>query len=81
MHPKKPVRSTLGFTLIELIVVVAVIVVLAALIVPALQMAQARALAQNCMAKGKAIATAIRTYSAGWEGWTNPDPEHYVKEF
>lgn len=81
MHPKRPFRSSLGFTLIELMVVVAIIVVLAALIIPALQMAQARALSQNCMAKGKAIATSIRTYSAGWDGWSNPDPEHYVKEF
>lgn len=69
-----------GFTLIELMVVTAIIAILAAILVPAIQRAQTRALAINCLAKGKAIASAMRTYASSWDGWTSPDAEHFVKE-
>jgi type II secretory pathway pseudopilin PulG len=59
-------------------VVVTIIAILAALIVPALQRAQARAMASNCMGKAKAIAGSISTYASSWDGWTNPDSEYYV---
>jgi type II secretory pathway pseudopilin PulG len=59
-------------------VVVTIIAILAALIVPALQRAQAKAMTANCMAKTKAIAGSIRTYSSSWDGWTNPDRDYYV---
>ena len=68
-----------AFTLIELMVVVTIIAILAALIVPALQKAQAKAMAMNCLSRAKSIATSVRTYASSWDGWTNPDPQYYVK--
>ena len=74
-------KKRLGFTLIELMVVVTIIAVLAALIVPALQKAQAAAMARSCMSRARAIATSLRAYASNWEGWTNSDRDYYVKEF
>ena len=68
-----------AFTLIELMVVVTIIAILAALIVPAVQRITARAMALKCLATAKSIATSVRTYASSWDGWTNPDPEYYVK--
>ena len=76
-----PSRKKSGFTLIELMVVVTIIAVLAALIVPALQKAQAAAMARSCMSRARAIATSLRAYASNWEGWTNRDRDYYVKEF
>ena len=71
-------RHLRGFTLIELMVVVTIIAVLAALIVPALQKAQAKAMAMKCISQARAIASGVRGYASNWGGWTNPDPQHYV---
>jgi len=68
-----------AFTLIELMVVVAIIAVLAALIVPALQKAQTAAAGRSCMAKVRGIPASIRAYATSWDGWTNPDPIYYLK--
>ena len=70
-----------AFTLIELMVVVTIIAILAALIVPALQKAQAAAMSRKCMSVARAIASSVRTYATGWNGWTNQDRDYYVKEF
>ena len=75
-------RSNLrGFTLIELMVVVVIIALLAALVIPALQMAQAHSMARNCLSRARSIAGAVSAYATAWEGWTNRDPDHYVKSF
>ena len=79
---KKSKHSMLkGFTLIELMVVVTIIAVLAALIVPALQRAQAKAMAMKCLSVARSIGATIRTYASVNDGWTNPDRAHYVKDF
>ncbi|MDP6355053.1 MAG: prepilin-type N-terminal cleavage/methylation domain-containing protein [Planctomycetota bacterium] len=70
-----------GFTLIELMVVVAIIAVLATMIIPALQRAQQQSLGVKCLSKARAIAGSIRTYSLSWDGWTNPHSDYYVKLF
>jgi len=70
-----------AFTLIELMVVVTIIAILAALIVPALQKAQAAAMSRKCMSIARSIASIVRTYASGWNGWTNQDRDYYVKEF
>ncbi|MBI3192621.1 MAG: type II secretion system protein, partial [Pedosphaera parvula] len=77
---KHRIRLPKGFTLIELMVVITIISILAALIVPALQRAQATAMAANCMARAKAIAATIASYAPSWDGWTNPDRDAFVKE-
>ena len=79
MKSRCPSRK--GFTLIELMVVVTIIAVLAALIVPALQKAQAAAMARQCMSRARSIAASIRAYASNWDGWTNIDRDYYVKEF
>ena len=71
-------RCKRGFIFIELMVVVTIIAVLAALIVPALQKAQAKAMAMKCISKARSIAAGIRSYASNWGGWTNSDPHHYV---
>jgi len=70
-----------GFTLIELMVVVTIIAILAALIVPALQRAQSKAMAMKCLSGARSIAATIRTYASNNDGWTNPDAQHYIKDF
>jgi prepilin-type N-terminal cleavage/methylation domain-containing protein len=70
-----------GFTLIELMVVVAIIAVLATMIVPALQRAQLNSLSIKCLSKARSIAASIRTYSLSWESWTHPNSDYYVKLF
>lgn len=71
-------RPPKGFTLIELMVVVAIIAVLAALIVPGLQKAQTAAMGRACMSKIKVIPVSLRAYSASWDGWTNPVQDYYL---
>lgn len=82
--PRSPSKRGLivkphAFTLIELMVVVAIIAVLAALIVPALQKAQTAAAARSCMSKVRGIPATLRAYAASWDGWTHPDPIYYLK--
>ena len=72
-------RLKKAFTLIELMVVVAIIAVLAALIVPALQKAQTAAAGRACMAKIRGFPATLRAYSTSWEGWTHADKDYYIK--
>lgn len=78
---KRRLSSVRGFTLIELMVVVTIIAILAALIVPALQRAQSKSMAMRCLSTARSIASTIRSYASNWDGWTSPDPEHFVKDF
>ena len=74
-------RTSRGFTLIELMVVVTIIAILAALIVPALNSVVARTAGIRCLSQARSIAASLRTYAANWKGWTNPDADYFVKEF
>ena len=60
---KEP-RSQRGFTLVELLVVVAVIAILIALLLPALRSARRQAQAAGCLANLRAIGQAMQLYSS-----------------
>ena len=74
-----------GLTLIQLAVRLlipgVVVLLLYAMMVPTLSRAQASSIHMKCLARGRAIAAATRTYASNWDGWTPPDPCHYPKEF
>lgn len=59
-HPQFNQRS---FTLLELMIAIAIIGILALMLVPALQTAREKARATNCMANLRAISTAITLYA------------------
>tara|TARA_B100001013_G_scaffold324315_1_gene235734 strand:+ start:475 stop:1728 length:1254 start_codon:yes stop_codon:yes gene_type:complete len=82
MRKGKCVFSKKGFTLMELLMVVVIISMMAALLIPLLIKSQARAQASSCLSKGRSIATALRTYTVGWGGFTPSDPESFLtKEY
>jgi general secretion pathway protein G len=68
-HPQ-PIRfdSNRGFTLIEVLIVVAVIAILAALLLPALNASKAKAQRVRCINNLKQLATASNMYTADNDG-------------
>ncbi|UCD29920.1 MAG: prepilin-type N-terminal cleavage/methylation domain-containing protein [Planctomycetota bacterium] len=58
-----------GFTLIEVLVVVAIIALLAAILLPSFQRAREQARIASCQANSKQIATLMATYRAEYKGY------------
>jgi prepilin-type N-terminal cleavage/methylation domain-containing protein/prepilin-type processing-associated H-X9-DG protein len=73
-HPARPVRS--GFTLIEILVVIAIIGVLVALLVPAVQSAREAARRTQCLNNLKQIGIALHHYQTD----RNVFPPGYVSQ-
>ena len=57
------------FTLIELLITIAIVGILAALLMPALSSAQASAKTLICLNNLKQIGNMINYYSTDWDGW------------
>jgi prepilin-type N-terminal cleavage/methylation domain-containing protein len=69
--PSKTVRRG-GFTLIELLVVIGIIALLAAIVVPVYTRAMESGRQADCMAHLHALAIALKSYQADWNGYPPP---------
>ena len=66
-HDRERHSNAIGFTLIEVIVVIAVLGLLAALLLPAVQRARAAARSTQCQSNLRQIGLAVTNYEAVWQ--------------
>jgi prepilin-type N-terminal cleavage/methylation domain-containing protein len=75
LHSHRSSRNRLAFTLIELLIVIAVIAILAALLLPALSHGKARAQQIQCLGQNRQLALALQMYAQEnndvlpWPNW------------
>lgn len=75
-------RQRIGFTLLELLVVVAIVGLLSAMLLPVFARERAAARDTQCMANVKAITTAIRMYAEEYEAlWPSERDEEVINYF
>ena len=60
---KKPLRSTPGFTLVEIMIVIAIVALLCAIVIPNLLKASSRSQATTCINNLRQIDTAVQQFS------------------
>jgi prepilin-type N-terminal cleavage/methylation domain-containing protein/prepilin-type processing-associated H-X9-DG protein len=58
-----------GFTLVELLVVVAIIAILMAILLPALSLAREKARSTKCMVNTRNLSQALSEYTLNWDGY------------
>lgn len=67
-------RAAGGFTLVEMLVVIALVALLIAMLLPSLQSARAMARQATCLAHVRMCNTAVLAYAADFKGWGPPHP-------
>ncbi|HWQ90048.1 MAG TPA: type II secretion system protein [Clostridia bacterium] len=65
-----------AFTLLELLVTIAIIGILAALLLPALSRSKQKAQGTFCVGNGRQLMTALRMYSDDFHEWLPPNPDY-----
>lgn len=71
-------RSTAGFTLVEILVVIAIMAILAAIIIPAYLSVERSQKLNGCMNHLRAIGVALAMYHEDWGAYPPPPPPEYL---
>ena len=79
-NPRPKARIGLGFTLVELLVVIGIIAILVAVLLPALKLAKAAANKTRCLSDLRQIMTGVRLYAADNRDWTARAPNYGLWE-
>jgi prepilin-type N-terminal cleavage/methylation domain-containing protein len=74
-HSKPAEGEVHAFTLIEMLVVIAIIAILAALLLPVLSKGKQRAQGVSCLNNGKQMMTAITMYAGDYNDFFPPNPD------
>src|SRR5689334_23137608 len=72
-HPSSRRSQVIGFTLVELLVVIGIISVLVAILLPALQKARQQAQVVQCLSNVRQIGLGLVMYAGENKGWYPPE--------